>query len=389
MAEYTPQQLGITAPAGGFQTGGWYGGRQFWGGTLSEPGVIHPLSNQQGAGQLVSPEVNLQSDKVQGNQPGDIERYLESQRQKQVQITPTPTQTPIQTPIQTTSVKPVSSAVPPSISGTGLAGALGSSQAPINLPNQYKSLYETSGIGEKESRIRDLESKYLEARGKISDNPFLSASQVDQRLKRLDAKYQQETSPLRNEIATAKADIETQLNLQTKQFDINSQASKDALSYFNTLLESGALDTASGDDIAQIVYATGVPSSLIQSAINARTQKDRELFIDTFTSDSGEVTAVAIDKNTGEIVSKNSLGLVGNQQTSGSGSLTPTQQRSLVASARQALTDVDLNQDEGVSAQEYIEAVQTVMTSTGVDQATADNLVEQALDDLGYWRWQW
>src|SRR3990167_653722 len=49
-ATYAPEQLGIKAPSGGFQTGGWYSGRQYWNGTLSDPGVIHPQSNQQGAG---------------------------------------------------------------------------------------------------------------------------------------------------------------------------------------------------------------------------------------------------------------------------------------------------------------------------------------------------
>lgn len=52
---------GITAPAGGFQQGGWYNGRQYWNGTLSAPGVINSSSNQQGAGQAVSNEVVKQT----------------------------------------------------------------------------------------------------------------------------------------------------------------------------------------------------------------------------------------------------------------------------------------------------------------------------------------
>ena len=50
MATYSPESLGIKPPAGGFKVGGWYSGRQYWGGTLSEPGVIHPSSDQPGAG---------------------------------------------------------------------------------------------------------------------------------------------------------------------------------------------------------------------------------------------------------------------------------------------------------------------------------------------------
>jgi hypothetical protein len=67
-----------------------------------------------------------------------------------------------------------------------------------------------------------------------------------------------------------KADIETQLNLQTKQFDITSQASRDALERFNTLLKAGALDNAGGDDIANITKSTGLSTGAIQSAIQAK-----------------------------------------------------------------------------------------------------------------------
>lgn len=74
--KYTAEQLGIKAPSGGFQTGGWYQGRQYWNGTLSDPGVIHPESNQQGAGQAVNPEVNAASAKAQGVSVKDFNTYL-------------------------------------------------------------------------------------------------------------------------------------------------------------------------------------------------------------------------------------------------------------------------------------------------------------------------
>lgn len=76
MATYSPQQLGIKAPSGGFQTGGWYEGRQYWNGTLSDSGVIHPESNQQGAGQVVSPEVKAQSASSQGVSLQQFDQYL-------------------------------------------------------------------------------------------------------------------------------------------------------------------------------------------------------------------------------------------------------------------------------------------------------------------------
>ena len=61
MATYNPTQLGINSPSGGFQQGAWYSGRQYWNGTLSDVGSIHPDSNQIGAGKAVSQEVVNQS----------------------------------------------------------------------------------------------------------------------------------------------------------------------------------------------------------------------------------------------------------------------------------------------------------------------------------------
>lgn len=304
---YSQSQLGIKPPSGGFQQGGWYDGRQYWGGTFSDPGVIHPMSNQVGAGQLVSAEVNLQSDKAQGNQPGDIEKYLQLQRQKQTQAS-----------IQPTPYVP-GTANPASFSSAGSYGDVTGlqTQATIDLPELYTNLYQNSGISDKEASLVDLEGKYLEAKGKISDNPFLSASQLDQRLQRLQRKYEEETAPIRSEIAMRKADIETQLQLQMKQFDINSQASRDALNYFNTLLDAGALTGASGETIAQVTRATGIPSELLMNAVRSSASKNTQLIQST--ADSGEVTATLIDKNTGQIINQQSLGFIGNAQTGSSG----------------------------------------------------------------------
>ncbi len=73
-----PQAIdGVSAPTGGFQQGGWYQGRQFWNGSLSAKGVINSQSDQVGAGQKVSDEVNQQSSALQT--PGDpqgVAKYL-------------------------------------------------------------------------------------------------------------------------------------------------------------------------------------------------------------------------------------------------------------------------------------------------------------------------
>ena len=303
MSTYSQSQLGLQTPEGGFQKGGWYEGRQYWNGTFSDPGVIHPMSNQQGAGQLVSPEINLQSDQAQGLNPGDIEKYLAQQRQQ-----PVATQA-------NAGYMPGGSGATMSTGMTGAGFDMGAmqgmqTQATLNLPEIQQNLMAESGISDREATLVDLEGKYLEAKGEISDNPFLSASQLDQRLQRLQRKYDEETAPIRSEIAMKKADIETQLNLQMKQFDIDTQAQQNALNYFNTLLDAGALSGASGETIAQITRATGIPSELLMNAV--KSSKDTQL-IQT-TADSGEVTATLIDKQTGTILNQQSLGMVGNAQ---------------------------------------------------------------------------
>lgn len=303
---YDPQSLGIAAPSGGFQQGGWYNGRQYWGGTLSDPGVIHPSSNQQGAGQAVSAEVNLQSDQAQGNNPGDIERYLAQQRQLQQQrgVSPSGNMSPTQS----------------ASSGLGMAGLPAQAVAPqatINLPEMYKQLTESSGIKEKESQLADMERKYTEAKGLINDNPYLSEATRVGRVAKLEELHANRTKNLRDEIATAKADAETQLNLQLKQFDINSQQAKQALDQLNFLLESGALNNASGEDVANLTRSTGISSNMIYSAIDATKQKNVKTEVIKSEDDNGVVTVTVIDDK-GNVINQQSLGAIGNKQGSSS-----------------------------------------------------------------------
>lgn len=273
-------------------TGGWYDGQQFWNGSLSQPGQIHPQSNQQGAGGLVSNEVIAQTN------PANVD-YI-AKRRAELSLSPSPaTGVP-----QGQSYQPSTYGTPtPSGSGAGIDFSGITPQASINLPSIYQSLFESSGINEKEAQLNNLEKQYLEQRGKISDNPFADASMIDQRLQRLERKFQSETLPLKNEIATKKADIETQINLQTKQFDINSQQAKQSLDYFNTLLSAGALDNASGEDIANLTRATGLSSSMIQSAVNAN--KAKNVTTSTISYDDGTNQGfVVINDKTGEIINR-------------------------------------------------------------------------------------
>jgi len=319
MATYDPSSLGIKPPSGGFQQGGWYNGRQFWGGQLSDPGVINPLSSQVGAGQLVSAEVNAQSAAAQGQTPQQLETYLQSQRQQQ----PKPVQTPVTFPtpsgsgaFQTTSPVQGGGAV----SGVPTAGM--TPQPTIDLVSLYNTAYKSAGITDLESNMVKQNQAFADAQSKINDNPYLSEAQRVGRIQKLQTDFNANTANLQKEIATKKADIETQMNLQTKQFDINSTAAQQALTQFNTLLSMGALANASGEDIANFTRSTGIPSSMIYSAIKSASDKkakedQAKTQVIQSTADSGEVTVSVINTETGEIISQKSLGKVGNAQTTG------------------------------------------------------------------------
>lgn len=282
--------------------GGWYDGQQYWNGTLSAPGVINSQSDQIGAGQAVSQEV------VQQTNPNNWE-YLQKQKQQQQQ--------PSGTPSGGSTPRPMAAG-----GGAGAGGGVPAmaAQPSINLPSLYDSLYKNSGITEVEGKIAEI-NKNLNAKQQAhntainnsNDNPFLSEASRVGRNEKLKQSYESsiandinQLNTAKNDIATRKADIETKLNLELKQFDINSQQAQQALSQFNTLLSMGALDGASGEDIANITRQTGLSSTMINNAITAKNKKQVETSIMNF-DDGTNQGFVVIDKSTGEIIARENI----------------------------------------------------------------------------------
>jgi hypothetical protein len=295
---YSADSLGIKAPSGGFAQGGWYSGRQYYNGTLSDPGAIHPESVQQGAGQAVSQEVVAQTN-------SNNNQYIQ-QQQQQAAAKPTAPVANIQPTQQQTQV---------TAAGNGTTGMSQiTTQPAIDLTKTYNDLYSSAGIKDLEDQISQKQKALTDAQAKINDNPWLSEATRTGRLAKLQDNYNKDTANTISDIATKKADVETQLNLQMKQFDINSTQAQQALSQFNTLLGMGALDNAGGEDIANITRSTGISSNMIQSAIKARQTKDVKTQMITSTNDSGVVTATVINSETGEVIAKQNLGAIGNAQ---------------------------------------------------------------------------
>jgi len=331
---YSPESLGIKAPSGGFKEGGWYAGRQYIGGTLSDVNTIHPGSSQVGAGQQVSQEVVKASGALQNKTLPQMNQYFDQQRAVQPK-----TAMPVNTGVPGGGVS-AGGGMPSAGGGTGAGGTM-TPTASLNLPELYKNLYDQSGITEMELALAEKEKGFTEAKGKINDNPYLSEATRGGRVAKLETLHAERTKNERDQIATKRADIETQLNLQTKQFDINSQVAQQAMSQFNTLLSMGALDNASGDTIAEITRSTGIPSDAIYSAINAQKQKNIKTEVITSTNDAGVVTVSVIDLTTGQVINQSSLGAVGNAQTGGGSKATVTEkQQSLNSNMITALESV-------------------------------------------------
>lgn len=337
MAGQTAEQLGIKAPAGGFQEGGWYPGAS--GGSFNYDAASGTFGDTNqiwskalgGAGQQVSPEVRAQSATAQGVTPTQLDNWL-------------------------FGIKSNAGA------GGGLAGGAGGAgdseasgasgigasigqNGPINLQNIYDEAYKGAGITQLQDQYNVLQTELdtkkqalADAKANINENPFYTEANRTGRIAKLEADAQNDMNviigkqqALQNQIVSAKADVDTKLNIATKQFDINSAATTQALNQFNTLLSAGALDNASSADLAQFAVATGIPTSMINSAVKLSQQKNTETQMIQTTDDYGNVRVSLVQIKDGqmEVVSQKNLGAIAG--TSGSGKLSATEQTQQIA----------------------------------------------------------
>lgn len=281
---------GQAAPAGGFQNLGWYSGYQYNNGTFApQAGMINPTSPQQGAGQPVSAEVNRQTSVAAGKAPDANQNFVNQQNGTALTAAPGGDSGPAGTGGGT---------------GTGDGSGAGfSAAAPLDLPGLLDSLTKSSGVTDLQNKVADLQNGLNTAKSQINDNPFLSEGDRTGRIAKLQADYDDQANTLNNQIVTKQADIQTQLDIQTKQFDINSQAATQALNQFNTLLQDGALDNASGQDIANITKSTGLSSQAIESAISANKAKNVQTSVIQYDDGTNQGFAV-VNTQTGQIISK-------------------------------------------------------------------------------------
>lgn len=293
------------------QTGGWYDGQQFWGGTLSNPGVINSQSNQQGAGQAVSNEVIAQTN------PNNV-AYIEQRRQET--NTPAPTATPTVAP-RTTAGAGAAGA------GTGMP-ALGApptidlnaiTNAAYNSPEILAANKAITGLNE---QVNARQQALTKATMDINDNPFYSEATRVGKIRALSEQANMDMSNLstqqqqaQTQLATLKADAAIKVNAATGQYNIDNDAYKQTLATFNALVAAGGLANASANDLANYSVMTGIPVNMLQGIQQTQADKNSKVELITSTDNSGNVTITAVDANTGQIIRSSTAGQVGKANT--------------------------------------------------------------------------
>lgn len=203
-------------------------------------------------------------------------------------------------------------------SSAGLSGStLGTGQPKIDLNSIYSSAMNSDEIKNLENEYNTKQASYNQAVTSINDNPFASEATRVGKIRRLDESAQRELTTLQNTLAQKKADAQVKVNIATQQYNIDSQQYQNELSKLNLLISSGALNNASGSDVASIALSTGLSTSMIKGIQDKMKSDAIKPQVITNTDDGGNVTVSVIDANTGKTISQSSLGKVGKSESSG------------------------------------------------------------------------
>jgi len=196
-----------------------------------------------------------------------------------------------------------------------------SSSAPkLDLQSLYDTSMNSPEITGLQGEIDAKKAALNEALTGINDNPFYSEATRTGKIAKLNDQAQRDIGLVQEQLSLKQADAQTKINIATQQYNIDSQEYQNNLTRLNTLISSGALLGASGNDIAQIAQATGMSTAMVKSIQKNMESANNNPQVVTDTDDSGNVTVSVINGNTGEVIGQNSLGAVGKATKSSSGS---------------------------------------------------------------------
>ena len=205
---------------------------------------------------------------------------------------------------------------PTGLSGTGVGlGATGGNQT-LDLNSLYDKYFKTPDVTAKETELSNIEKSRDSAIGSIQNNPWYSQSTRGGKIASVKSDAERNLTRINDELTRLQTDSQIKYNIQLQQYDINRQAYQDSLSLFNSLVNSGALATANGSDIANLSVQTGIPTSMINSIITSANNKDVTL---QSYDDGTNQYIIALDPS-GKVVNRTTLGP---SKASGSGSGIP------------------------------------------------------------------
>lgn len=230
-----------------------------------------------------------------------------------------------------------------SSSGTGALTSLGGGVPTIDLNAITQTAYNSPEIVATNQKITEINDKVIarqkaldEASAQIDDNPFYSeATRVGKQAKLREAANNDINTILKEQqleeskLASLKSDAAIKVNAATGQYNINNQAYQENLQNFMSLVNAGGLTNISPTDLGNYSTATGIPMSVLQSI---QTKSQNELVapqIVSSTDNAGNVTITAVDKNTGNIINQVTAGDVGKAKTTGTGSTSGIDQKSI------------------------------------------------------------
>lgn len=201
-------------------------------------------------------------------------------------------------------------------SASGFSGFGSGGESSVNLQKIYEEAVNTPEVQGLQTELENKKSALTTALNNINDNPFYSEATRTGRIAKLNEQAGREISDLEEALASRKADAQVKVNIATQQYNIDDNNYKNNLSKLNLLISSGALLNASGSDVAQIATATGMSTDMVKG-IQAQMQKSLvQPQVITSTDNNGNVTVAVVDGATGNIISQNSLGAVGQSKTS-------------------------------------------------------------------------
>lgn len=179
----------------------------------------------------------------------------------------------------------------------------------------YDAFFNTSEINQLKADIDEKKKARDIAVAKINDNPFYSEATRVGKINQINQQADAEIGTLQEGLNQLISDAEIRYNIATQQYNVEQDRYKNALSQLNLLIDTGAISNLNPADLAELAKETGLTVDMLKQIQLQTAEKGSGISpqVITQTDNDGNVTAVVIDKNTGNIINKQNLGQIGEQ----------------------------------------------------------------------------